>query len=73
MPSTAGHKVIPLPSANLVFQIPMISRLVSQFGLDVHAVIRPDPSLIVDLEQKSYNAFHVPEAVDQGSLGNGVY
>ena len=60
---SAGHKAIPLPSADFVSQIPMISRLVSQFGLDVQAVIRPDPSLIVDLEAKSFNAFHVPEAV----------
>jgi hypothetical protein len=50
-------------SEKFVSQIPMISRLVSQFGLDVHAVIKPDPSLLADLEQKSYNAFHVPEAV----------
>ncbi len=42
----------------------MISRLVSQFGLDVNAVIRPDPRLpVVDLERKGYNASHVPEAV----------
>ncbi len=60
---SAGHKAIPLPSADFVSQIPMISRLVSQLGLEVQAMIRPDPSLIVDLEQKSYNAFHVPEAV----------
>jgi hypothetical protein len=60
---SVGHKAIPLPSEKFVSQIPMISRLVSQFGLDVHAVIKPDPSLLADLEQKSYNAFHVPEAV----------
>ena len=58
-----GHKAIPLPSEGFVSQIPMISRLVSQFGLDVNAVIRPDPSLLADLEKKEYNAFHVPEAV----------
>ena len=58
-----GHKAIPLPSEGFVSQIPMISRLVSQFGLDVNAVIRPDPSLLADLERKEYNAFHVPEAV----------
>ena len=61
--SSSGHKAIPLPSESFVAQIPMISRLVSQLGLDVNAVIRPDPSLLVDLEQKEYNAFHVPEAV----------
>ena len=61
--SSSGHKAIPLPSESFVAQIPMISRLVSQFGLDVNAMIRPDPSLLVDLERKEYNAFHVPEAV----------
>ena len=29
----------------------------------MNAVIRPDPSLLADLEKKEYNTFHVPEAV----------
>jgi len=33
-----------------------------QFGLDVNAVIQPDPLLIMEMEQKSYNVFHVAEA-----------
>jgi len=60
---SAGHKAIPLPSEDFVSRIPMISRLVSMLGLDVSAVIKPDPGLIADLEQRTYNAFHVPEAV----------
>jgi len=60
---SVGHKAIPLPDAAFVSKIPMISRLVSQFGLDVNAVIRADPNLLADLEQKRYNAFHVAEAV----------
>jgi hypothetical protein len=60
---SVGHRAIPLPSESFVSEIPMISRLVSQFGLDVNAVIKPDPSLIANLEQKTYNAFHVSEAV----------
>ena len=60
--SSSGHKAIPLASESFVAQIPMIARLVSQFGLDVNALIRPDPGLLADLEQKEYNAFHVPEA-----------
>jgi hypothetical protein len=60
---SAGHKAIPLPSEKFVSQIPMISRLINQFGLDLNAVLKPDPAIIVDLEQKEYNAFHVPEAV----------
>lgn len=61
--NSAGHKAIPLPSEDFVSRIPMISRLVSMLGLDVSAVIKPDPGLIADLEQRTYNAFHVPEAV----------
>jgi len=61
--ASAGHKAIPLPNEASVSQIPMISRLVSQFGLDVKAVIQPDPNLLADLEQQKYNAFHVAEAV----------
>lgn len=61
--ASSSHKAIPLPNEAFVSQIPMISRLVSQFGLDVNAVIRADPNLIADLEQNSYNAFHVAEAV----------
>jgi hypothetical protein len=61
--ASVGHKAIPLPDEAFVSKIPMISRLVSQFGLDVNAVIRADPNLLTDLEQKRYNAFHVAEAV----------
>jgi len=60
---SVAHKAIPLPDAAFVSKIPMISRLVSQFGLDVNAVIRADPNLLSDLEQRRYNAFHVAEAV----------
>ena len=62
-----GHKAIPLPSEQFVSQIPMISRLVSQFGLDVNAVIRPDPSLLADLEKKEYRLFRVFSGWPTGS------
>ena len=54
-----GHKAIPLPSAEVVAQIPMIAQLVSQFGLDLNTVLEPDPNLMVDLEQKTlaHNGF----------------
>lgn len=58
-----GHKAIPLPTTDFVSKMPMIARLISQFGLDINAVIRPDPNLLADLERRTYNAFHVPEAV----------
>ncbi len=58
-----GHKAIPLPSEQFVSKIPMISRLINQFGLELKTVLKPDPAIIVDLREKAYNTFHVPEAV----------
>ena len=58
-----GHRAIPLASADMVAGIPMISRLLTQFGLDVGSVMRPDPMLIGDMSAKTYNTFYVPEAV----------
>ena len=58
-----GHKAIPLPSAEFVGKIPMIARLVSQFGLEVNAVLRPDPAIMVGLGDQACSVFHVPEAV----------
>ncbi len=58
-----GHRAIPLASADMVAGIPMISRLLTQFGIDVGSVMRPDPMLIGDMAAKTYNTFFVPEAV----------
>ena len=58
-----GHRAIPLASEEMVAQIPMVSQLVSQLGLEMSSVLRPDPSLIVDMEQKTYNTFHIPQAL----------
>jgi hypothetical protein len=59
---SARHQAIPLPSADLVVQSPMISQLIQQFGLDVGTMLQPDPALLVDIEQKTYNVFHVADA-----------
>ncbi len=60
---SAGHMAIPLPSEKALNQIPMIAQLVKQFGLEASSVLKPDPSLIMAMEQKTYNVFYVPEAV----------
>jgi hypothetical protein len=57
-----GHKAIPLPSEKVIAQIPMISQLIRQFGMEASSVIKPDPSLLVDMQQKTYNVFHVADA-----------
>ncbi|MBI2264176.1 MAG: hypothetical protein HYU64_03240 [Armatimonadetes bacterium] len=60
---STGHKAIPLPSVEAVKQIPMIAQLIKQFGLEVGQIVKPDPTLVVELEQKTYNVFHVEEAL----------
>jgi hypothetical protein len=57
-----GHKTIPLPSAQAVEAIPMISQLIKQLGIDVGTILKPDPALVLELEQKTYNVFFVQEA-----------
>jgi|SRR5208283_1564397 len=57
-----GHKTIPLPSAQAVEAIPMISQLIKQVGIDVGTILKPDPALVLEMEQKTYNVFFVQEA-----------
>src|SRR5262249_41137651 len=59
---SAGHRAIPLASEAMVRRSPMIAQLVSQLGLEVATLLEPDPQLLVDLEQRSYNVFHVADA-----------
>jgi len=58
-----GHQAIPLPSKEVVNRIPMMRNLIKQMGLDVETVINPDPELMTDLSQKTFNVFYVPEAL----------
>jgi hypothetical protein len=61
--ASEGHQVIPLTSEQIVAQSPMISQLLKQFGLEISSVLSPEPDLLVDLEQKTFNVFHVPKAI----------
>ncbi len=56
------HQAIPLLSTEMVRAFPMISNLVTQLGLEITDVLNPDPSMLVDIDQKAYNVFHVPYA-----------
>lgn len=60
--SSRGHAAIPLPSEKIVQNAPMIAQLIAQLGVDISALLRPEPDVIVDLAQKTYNVFHVAEA-----------
>jgi xanthine/CO dehydrogenase XdhC/CoxF family maturation factor len=57
-----GHKAIPLPSAEFVARLPMVAALVDQLGLSVEDVLRPRPERAVEMSQRTYEVFHVPEA-----------
>jgi len=61
--ASKGHQAIPLPSEEVIHQIPMMRNLIKQFGLDVRSVVKPDPALLLDMEQKSYGVFLVPKAL----------
>ena len=61
--SSNEHKAIPLPSEEVVHQIPMMRNVIKQLGLSVSSVVNPDPALLLDMEQKTYSVFLVPEAL----------
>lgn len=60
--SSRGHQAIPLPSEEAVSHAPMVSNLITQLGLSVPMVVKPEPALILDMEQRTFNVFHVPKA-----------
>jgi hypothetical protein len=40
----------------------MIAQLIRQLGLEVGSVLQPDPAVVADLQQRTFNVFHVPDA-----------
>ena len=57
-----GHRAIPLQSTEAIRQLPMILQLVQQLGFDPQQIVAPDPSLLVDSAEKTFNVFYVPQA-----------
>lgn len=66
--SSVGHKAIPLIDRDFIERAPMISQLIKQFGLEVDAILKPDPKLIVDLQRTKFNVFYVPEALGSAHI-----
>lgn len=62
--SSINHQVLPLGTRDMIESAPMISQLFQQLGLDVDAVIRPDPAHLFDPERNHLNIFHVQQALD---------
>ena len=59
---SAGHKALPLPSAESVARSPMITQLIRQLGVEVRTLLASDQRLMVEMDQHSFNVFYVPEA-----------
>ncbi len=60
---SVAHQAIPLPSESIVEQAPMIAQLIRAMGFDIREVISPDPSLLEERSGKTYDVFHVEEAL----------
>jgi len=60
---STGHKSIPLISEEMVTKAPMIARLFTQLGISIRAVLSPDKSFILEAQEKTYNVFHIAEAL----------
>ncbi|MEO5510058.1 MAG: hypothetical protein ABIV28_05965 [Longimicrobiales bacterium] len=61
--SSRLHQAIPLPSPQTVEQAPMVAQLMRQLGLDIAQVLSPDPALLIDMSQTTFNVFHVQHAL----------
>jgi len=60
--SSKGHRTIPLPSVDAVAQIPMLAALIQQLGFELSSVVH-GTSLVVNEQERTYNVFHVQEAL----------
>lgn len=59
-----GHQAVPLVSEEVVEKAPMISQLVKQMGLEIAEVVQPSEPIVSQRQEKrSYNVFHVEEAL----------
>ena len=59
-----GHRVVPLPDAAAVDELPMVAALLGQLGIDVEALTRSSAHVVLPSDSEDYRIFHVPEARD---------
>ena len=60
--ASVGHKALPLPSEESVARSPMIAQLMRQLGAPIGTLLAPDPRVVVDAAQTTFNVFHIPDA-----------
>ena len=61
--ASAGHQAIPLPSAEAVARLPMVARMLVDLGLAADELIAPSREAVLALHRRTFEVFHVPEAV----------
>lgn len=66
--SSRGHQAIPLPSADIVRRAPMIAKLIEELGFDIESVIRGEVMPNRPGDSKTYDVFHVENAVGSPSI-----
>jgi hypothetical protein len=63
-----AHRVIPLPSAEIVRSAPMIARLIEDLGMDLESVIAGATTKPTATESRNYGVFHVEEALGSPAI-----
>jgi hypothetical protein len=58
-----GHQAIPLATAAMLEEAPMIARLIAQLGLESLHLVKPPSERLVAMERQALNVFHVEEAL----------
>jgi hypothetical protein len=57
------HRALPLPGSEYFIEaFPMVGELVGQMGLEINSVLQPDPEVVADMAQRTFNVFLVTEA-----------
>jgi two-component system NtrC family sensor kinase len=60
---STNHRVIPLPTARVLRDAPMVSEMIRQMGLEAAQVVGSPANILVDFKQRSFNVFHVEQAL----------
>jgi len=63
-----GHQAVPLASEEIIERFPMIAQLLRQLGVETSALREADADLVVRIDEKRYNVFHVPVAVGSSHI-----
>lgn len=61
---SSRFRVIPLAGPDALAQLPMFAQLFAQFHVDVSGIQDTSTSLLLDQRATTFNAFHVPQAVN---------